>query len=66
MPKNKNLNLEKEGHIFTCIGFNLATMFEQLITHYKTDIIDLAFYPSINEWNGNRSLQLQLEAIRAT
>ena len=64
--KTLRLKVEKEGHIFTCIGFNLATMFEQLIVNSKIDTIDLAFFPSINEWNGNRSLQLQLEAIRAT
>lgn len=49
--KDKHLKLRLENGI-DAIGFNMASMADEL-----GSTIDLVFKPSINEWNGNRSLQ---------
>lgn len=40
---------------------------EQILNNYPANLkLDLIFYPSINEYNGNVSLQLQVKDIRLT
>lgn len=52
--KQENMNVDT-------IGFSMA---DQLIKIGDASTLDIAFVPSINEWNGTRSLQLNLKAIR--
>ncbi|MEI6092304.1 MAG: single-stranded-DNA-specific exonuclease RecJ [bacterium] len=49
--KDKHLKLKLENGI-DAIGFNMSNLADSL-----GSTIDLVFKPSINEWNGNRSLQ---------
>jgi len=52
------LRLSCEGRSFNAIAFRLAQR--------ETDgLIDVAFFPEMNEWNGNSSLQLKIKDLRA-
>lgn len=54
----------RQGRInIDTIGFNMA---DQLPKIGRAQSVDIAFVPSINEWNGNRSLQLSLKAMRTS
>jgi single-stranded-DNA-specific exonuclease len=55
------MQLRQERININTIGFNMAGQMSK-IRHAAT--LDIAFVPSINEWNGSRSLQLSLKAIR--
>lgn len=53
--------LVKEGRVtIDGIGFNLGSHAEVVATRE----VDLAFIPTINEWNGNRLLQLDVKEIQ--
>lgn len=43
-----------------CIGFNLGDWINRMPSH-----VDVAYQLEMNEWNGNRSVQLNLQDIRA-
>lgn len=43
------------------IGFNMA---DRIAKMGNANMLDIAFVPSINEWNGSKSLQLNLKAMR--
>lgn len=51
------LRLSKDGSAFTAIAFGMAD-------RVFGDVVDLAFYPEINEWKGNFSLQLKVKDLR--
>jgi len=53
--------LKQNGSIISAIGFDMAD--EKIL---EGCLIDAAFTPSINEWEGMKNLQLQLKAIRRT
>ncbi len=52
--KQKSVNIDT-------IGFRMGNLLEEIAGLYT---IDVAFVPCINEWNGNKTLQLNLKAIR--
>ena len=43
------------------IGFSMGNSLENI---ESSSHLDIAFVPWINEWNGNRSIQLNLKGIR--
>jgi single-stranded-DNA-specific exonuclease len=51
--------LRQNGNSISAIGFEMAE--ENIL---EGCLIDAAFTPSINEWEGMKNLQLQLKAIR--
>lgn len=51
------LRLNGGGRSFTAIAFRMA---ERKIP----DIVDIAFFPEMNEWNGSSSLQLRVRDLR--
>ena len=55
--------IEQEGcnNAFDGIGFNLAHHFQDLLIHDKFDI---CYVIEINEWNGNKNIQLNLRDIK--
>lgn len=53
------LRLEVDGRIFSAIAFRQAER--------DTDgLLDMAFYPELNVWNGTSTLQLRIKDIRQT
>jgi len=61
--KNSHLKmkLRQKGQAIDAIGFHMATFFEQLEAATKLDAV---YTPAINEWQGSKSLQLNLKALR--
>ncbi|MFW9804671.1 MAG: single-stranded-DNA-specific exonuclease RecJ, partial [Candidatus Thorarchaeota archaeon] len=55
------MKLRNDSYTIDAIGFNMGRIFEHITSHTT---IDAAFVPTINEWNGGKSLQLQIKAIR--
>jgi single-stranded-DNA-specific exonuclease len=55
--------LKQEGREIDSIGFDLGRLFDQI---RNGDIVDAAFLPVMNEWEGGRSAQLNLKALRAS
>lgn len=53
------LRLKQEGREFDVIGFGMADMID-----LASDPVDIAFSPQINDFNGRRSIQLKIRAIR--
>ncbi|MEJ5227539.1 single-stranded-DNA-specific exonuclease RecJ [Thermodesulfovibrio sp.] len=53
--------LRQNGSTISAIGFDMGDA--QIL---EGALIDAAFTPSINEWEGNKNLQLQLKALRRT
>jgi single-stranded-DNA-specific exonuclease len=51
------LRLDKDGHQFAGIAFSMAD-------RDIPELIDVAFYPEMNEWNGTSSLQLRIKDVR--
>jgi single-stranded-DNA-specific exonuclease len=57
------MHLRQQGRGIDSIGFNLGGM----LGHCKNgDVIDAAFLPVMNEWEGGRTMQLNLRAVRAS
>lgn len=52
------LRLARDNRSFGAIAFNLAD-------RETSGLIDIAFFPEINEWNGSSSLQLRVKALRS-
>ncbi|MCL6582867.1 MAG: single-stranded-DNA-specific exonuclease RecJ [bacterium] len=48
------------GRSFDCLGWNMANR----IAECKVHSLDIAFRPYINEWNGQRSIQLEIKDFR--
>jgi single-stranded-DNA-specific exonuclease len=55
------MKLRQKNQSFDAIGFDMAALLENL---EGASAVDAAFTPEINEWNGGRSLQLNLKALR--
>jgi single-stranded-DNA-specific exonuclease len=55
------MQLRQESTHMDTIGFSMGRTMEDI---GPADLLDIAFVPAINEWNGTRSLQLNLKAIR--
>ncbi|MGD0283017.1 MAG: DHH family phosphoesterase [Dissulfurispiraceae bacterium] len=55
------MRLRQSGRKIDSIGFNFGAMLGEV---EKSGMIDAAFVPTINEWDGGRFLQLNLKAIR--
>ncbi|MBF0320010.1 MAG: hypothetical protein HQL01_09465 [Nitrospirae bacterium] len=55
------LKLGHNGFIIDAIGYDMGGLIND-IDHSET--IDIAFTPTINEWNGSRSVQLNIKALR--
>ena len=53
------LRVTRDGCSFGAIAFNLAD-------RETSGLIDIAFFPEINEWNGSSSLQLRVRDLRST
>jgi single-stranded-DNA-specific exonuclease len=53
--------LRQHGTSLDSIGFSMGKRADSITTGAP---LDIAFIPSINEWNGTRSLQLNLRALR--
>lgn len=51
------LRLTRDGCTFGAIAFNLAD-------RETSGLIDIAFFPEMNEWNGSSSLQLRVKDLR--
>lgn len=59
--KHLKLKLEKDGHLFDAIGFNLSD-FAQIVSERSK--VDIVYNIQENIWNGNRSLQLMIKDIK--
>ena len=62
------LKLSSEAQIGTpllidAIGFNFGNIIDEL---HRNDIVDLVFRLEVNEWNGNRELQLNIVDIASS
>jgi single-stranded-DNA-specific exonuclease len=53
------LRVNRDGCTFGAIAFNLAE-------RETCGLIDIAFFPEINSWNGSSSLQLRVKDLRPT
>jgi single-stranded-DNA-specific exonuclease len=51
------LRLARDGCTFGAIAFNLAV-------RETSGLIDIAFFPELNEWNGSTTLQLRVKDLR--
>ncbi len=64
---NKHLKLRIVGDnaaiSLDAVGFNMGSMYGQL---KENKTIDIAYTIDMNEWNGNRKLQLKLKDLRST
>ncbi len=60
---NNHLKMKskQKSVIIDTIGFRMADFLKRI---NESGTVDIAFIPSINEWNGNRILQLNLRAVR--
>lgn len=62
------LSLFQNGRYFNAIKFNALDDYEYLSLKFngkiKANKIDIVYYPDINEYKGNRSLQIKLIDIR--
>lgn len=54
------LKLEAGGRFFDAIGFGMAEK------NIDSGLVDIAFVPELNVWNGRESLQLRLKDIRTS
>jgi len=54
------LRLEAGGRVFDAIGFGMAAK------TVDSGLVDIAFVPELNVWNGRESLQLRLKDIRSS
>ncbi|MFN3740331.1 MAG: single-stranded-DNA-specific exonuclease RecJ [Thermodesulfovibrionales bacterium] len=53
------LRLRQHDHEFDVIGFGMAELID-----IASEPVDIAFLPQINDFNGRRSIQLKIRAIR--
>ena len=56
------MKLKQGSHVFDSIGFNMVDKIEEI----KNCLIDVAFIPEINRWNGSSSIRLRLKDIKIT
>jgi single-stranded-DNA-specific exonuclease len=59
--KHLKLSLEDErGAVFDCIGFRIGHLRDSLPAR-----VDVMYTLEVNEWNGRRTLQLNLKDVKA-
>lgn len=62
------INLHQNGRYFNAIKFNAVDDYEYLKLKFNNNIkgnkIDIVYYPDVNEFRGNKNLQLRLIDIR--
>lgn len=59
--RHLKMKLRQKSHTMDAIGFDMAATFEIL---HASRTVDAVYTPTINEWEGRRSLQLHLKALR--
>jgi single-stranded-DNA-specific exonuclease len=59
--KHLKMKLRHKTLSLDAIGFNMAAFFEKL---GDWNTVDAVYSPSVNEWEGRRSIQLNLKALR--
>lgn len=66
--KTMRINLHQNGRYFNAIKFNAVDDYEYLKLKFNNNIkgnkIDIVYYPDVNEFRGNKNLQLRLIDIR--
>ena len=66
--KTMRINLHQNGRYFNSIKFNAVDDYEYLKLKFNNNIkgnkIDIVYYPDVNEFRGNKNLQLRLIDIR--
>ncbi|HMK49609.1 MAG TPA: DHHA1 domain-containing protein, partial [Thermodesulfovibrionales bacterium] len=55
------MKLRQKNQSLDAIGFNMAAEFNQLDANARVDAV---YTPSVNEWEGQKTIQLQLKAVR--
>lgn len=55
------MKLRQKNQSLDAIGFNMAAFFDQLNASPKVDAV---YTPSVNEWEGQKSIQLHVKAMR--
>lgn len=61
--KHLRLKLRRDGYTLSCIFFSTTALRAAI---GQGDLVEIAFTPQINEYRGNRSVQLNLVDIRPT
>jgi single-stranded-DNA-specific exonuclease len=59
--RHLKMHLRQNGRCFDSIGFDMGDMLTQCQDGYS---VDVAFLPVMHDWNGIRSIQLNLKAVR--
>jgi single-stranded-DNA-specific exonuclease len=59
--RHLKMSLKQEGREMDCIGFDLGEMLGRI---RNGDLVDAAFVPVMNEWEGGRGAQLNIKALR--
>ncbi len=59
--KHLKLKMRQKSLSIDAIGFDMGNLLDRLDS---LTLLDAAFTPAINEWNGNKYIQLTLKAIR--
>lgn len=60
--KHLKFNIREGGHSLQCIGWNMLNQFELVMD--TSQRVDIAFVPTVNEWNGIKRIQLVIKDIR--
>ncbi|MDZ7796689.1 MAG: single-stranded-DNA-specific exonuclease RecJ [Candidatus Marinimicrobia bacterium] len=60
--KHLKFNIREDGHSLQCIGWNMLNQFELVMD--TSQRVDIAFVPTVNEWNGIKRIQLVIKDIR--
>jgi single-stranded-DNA-specific exonuclease len=55
------MKLKQQNQSLDAIGFNMAPLFNRITS---TNTVDAVFTPTVNEWDGQTCLQLNLKALR--
>jgi single-stranded-DNA-specific exonuclease len=61
--RHLKMNLKQEGREIDSIGFDLGGLLGEF---RNGDIVDAAFLPVMNEWEGGKTAQLNVKALRAS
>ncbi|MBF0556078.1 MAG: hypothetical protein HQK96_16255 [Nitrospirae bacterium] len=57
------LKLGHNGFVIDAIGYDMGGLIEDI---GNSECVDAAFTPTINEYNGNRCVQLNIKALRVS
>ncbi len=58
------VNLKYDSFIHEAIGFNMRSAWEEISSSSFNKIWDIAFYPQINNWQGQNRIQLRLKDVK--